>query len=96
MKTLRGKLPKGAFPMGYVKIGRLPMNGDVYMFMSKDQRKVRMIHYERNAYYLHEKSFIKGYRFMRIERKDDVTVYKIDWKDLVTILETPVITSIRI
>lgn len=45
---------------------------------------------------LHEKSFIKGYRFMRIERKDDVTVYKIDWKDLVTILETPVITSIRI
>ena len=36
------------------------------------------------------------YRFMRIERKDDVTVYKIDWKDLVTILETPVITSIRI
>ena len=59
---------------------RDPLNGDVYMFMSKDQRKVRMIHYERNAYYLHEKSFIKGYRFMRIERKDDVTVYKIDWK----------------
>ena len=25
MKTLRGKLPKGAFPMGYVKIGRLPV-----------------------------------------------------------------------
>ena len=23
MKTLRGKLPKEAFPMGYVKIGRL-------------------------------------------------------------------------
>lgn len=75
---------------------RDPLNGDVYMFMSKDQRKVRMIHYERNAYYLHEKSFIKGYKFMKIERKDDVTVYKIDWKDLVTILEAPVITSIRI
>ena len=25
MKTLRGNLPKGAFPMGYVKIGRLQM-----------------------------------------------------------------------
>ena len=49
-----------------------------------------------NFYYLHEKSFIKGYKFMKIERKDDVTVYKIDWKDLVTILETPIITSIRI
>ncbi len=61
---------------------KTPLNGDVYMFMSKDRRKVRMIHYERNAYYLHEKSFIKGYKFMKIERKDDVTVYKIDWKDL--------------
>jgi len=61
---------------------RDPLNGDVYMFMLKDQRKVRMIHYERNAYYLHEKSFIKGYKFMKIERKDDETVYKIDWKDL--------------
>ena len=50
---------------------RDPLNGDVYMFMSKDQRKVRMIHYERNAYYLHEKSFIKGYKFMKIERKDE-------------------------
>ena len=26
MKTLRGKLPKGAFPVGYVKIGRLRSN----------------------------------------------------------------------
>ncbi len=50
---------------------RDPLNGDVYMFMSKDRRKVRMIHYERNAYYLHEKSFIKGYKFMKIERKDN-------------------------
>ena len=33
---------------------------------------------------------------MRIERKDDVTVYKIDWKDLVTILETPVIYNPQI
>ena len=42
--------------------------------VAKDKPKVRMIHYERNAYYLHEKSFIKGYKFMKIERKDDVTV----------------------
>ena len=55
-----------------------------------------MIYYERNAFYLHEKSFIKGYKFMKIELKDDVAVYKIDWKDLATILATPVITSIKI
>lgn len=68
----------------------------LYMFMSKKQRKVRMIHYDRNAYYLHEKFFIRGYRFMKIERKYDAIVYNIDWKDLVTILETPVITSISV
>ena len=53
---------------------RDPLNGYVYMFMSKDQRKVRMMHYERNAYYLHDKSFIKGYRFMKIERKDNTQI----------------------
>lgn len=33
-----------------------------------------MIHYERYAYYLHEKSFTKGYCFMRIELGEGVTV----------------------
>ena len=74
---------------------RDPHNGDVYIFMSKDQRKVKMIHYERHAYYLHEKSFTDGYRFMRIELQDDVPVYRIDWKNLVAVLESPVIRSIR-
>ena len=60
---------------------RDPLSEDVYMFMSKDYRKVHIIQYERNAYYLHEKSFIKGNKFMKIEHKDDITVYKIDWKD---------------
>lgn len=73
-----------------------PMNGDVYMFMSKDHRKVRIVHYERNAYFLHEKSFVKGYKFMKIEYNEGHPVYRIDWKDLVTILETPVITRIKL
>lgn len=44
----------------------------------------------------YEKCCIKGCKFMKIERKDDVTVYKIDWKDLVTILEIQVIMSMMI
>ena len=55
-----------------------------------------MIHYERHAYYLHEKSFTDGYRFMRIELQEDTTVYRIDWKSLVAVLESPVIRSIRL
>ena len=73
-----------------------PHNGDVYIFMSKDQRKVKMIHYEHHAYYLHEKSFTDGYRFMRIELQDDVLVYKIEWRNLVAVLESPVVKSLRL
>jgi hypothetical protein len=64
--------------------------------MSKDQRKVKMIHYEHHAYYLHEKSFTDGYRFMRIELQDDVLVYKIEWRNLVAVLESPVVKSLRL
>lgn len=75
---------------------RDPLQGDVYIFMSKDQKKVKMIHYERHAYYLHEKSFTNGYRFMQIELEEGITVYKIDWQSLVSVLESPVIKSIRL
>ena len=53
---------------------RDPFNGDVYIFMSKDCRKVKMIHFENHAYYLHEKSFTDGYRFIRLEFQDNVLV----------------------
>ena len=45
------------------KFNRDPYNGDVYIFMSRDRRKIKLIHYEDHAYYLHEKSFTQGYRF---------------------------------
>lgn len=79
------------------RFGRDPYNGDVYLFMSKDRRKLRMIHFEDHAYYLHEKSFTDGYKYMRLEYDDDGRkVYKIDWKDLVALLQSPVIESLKI
>ena len=36
-----------------------PLNGEVYMFISKDQTKVKKIHYENHAYYVHLKCFSK-------------------------------------
>lgn len=44
------------------KYHRDPLNGDVYIFMSRNCRRVRMIHYENHAYYLHEKTFVYGNR----------------------------------
>ena len=54
---------------------RDPFNGDVYIFMSKRYDKVKMIHYENHAYYLHEKSFTHGYRFMKVRYDGAPPVY---------------------
>ena len=78
------------------KYHRDPLNGDVYIFMSKDRTKVKLIHYENHAFYVHEKSFVKGYRFIKIVLRDDIPVYKIEWKNLVSVLESPVIKSISL
>ena len=78
------------------RYNRAPLNGDVYIFMSKDNRKVKMVHYENHAFYLHEKSYTSGYSFMKVVYENDKPVYRIDWKDLVAILESPVVKQIRL
>lgn len=79
-----------------MKYHRDPLNGDVYIFMSKDYRRIKMVHYENHAYFLHEKSYVDCYKFMKLEIVNDVPVYKIDWKDLVALLESPVVRSLRL
>ena len=75
-----------------------PYNGDVFVFMSKDRRKVKMVHFENHAYYIHEKVFTNGYSFMLLEYKDEngVKSYRMDWKDLVAVLESPVIKKLKL
>ena len=75
-----------------------PYNGDVFVFMSKDRRKVKMVHFENHAYYIHEKVFTNGYSFMLLEYKDEngLKSYRMDWKDLVAVLESPVVKKLRL
>ena len=95
LHDMRCKAPR-IFEIIRAKYHRDPLNGDVYIFMSKDQRKVKMVHYENHAFYVHEKSFTKDYKFVKIVLKGDVTIYKIEWKNLVSVLESPVIKSISL
>lgn len=95
LHDMRCKAPR-IFEIIRAQYHRDPMNGDVYMFMSKDQTKVKMIHYENHAFYVHEKSFVKGYKFVKIVFRENVSVYKIEWKNLVSVLESPVIKSISL
>ena len=83
------------------KFHRDPYRGDVFMFMSKDRTKVKMIHFEKHAYYLHEKKFAKGYKFMKVTYVPDDSgelkpIYQISWKQVIAILEMPVVNTIRI
>ena len=71
-------------------------NGDVFIFMSKNQRTVKMVNFEKNAYYVHQKTFVNGYTFMKLKFVEDKPVYSIDWKDLVAVLESPVIKQLTI
>ena len=75
-----------------------PYNGDVFVFMSKDRRKVKMVHFENHAYYIHEKVFTNGYKFMLLEYRDenDLKSYRMDRKDLVAVLESPVVKKLRL
>jgi len=39
---------------------------------------------------------VAGYQFLKVERKGYETLYRIDWKDVVLILENPIVKIIKI
>ena len=75
-----------------------PSDGDIYIVMSKDRRIVCLFAYDNRSYNLFEKKFVAGYQFMRIIRDDEgnEVSYRIDLKDVVLLLENPVVKLLRI
>ena len=69
------------------QLHREPNDGDVFIVMSRDRRIVRLFTYDNRSYSLFEKKFVSGYQFMKVEREGDELVYRIDWKDVVLLLE---------
>ena len=45
---------------------------------------------------LHEKRYNPEYQFMQVVHEGNEKIYRIDWKDVVTLLESPVIKKLRI
>ena len=80
------------------QLHREPSDGDIYIVMSKDRRIVRLFAYDNRSYSLFEKKFVSGYQFMRIikDGEGNEVAYRIDWKDVVLLLENPVIKSLKI
>lgn len=65
--------------------------------MSKNRRRIRLVHFENHAFYFHEKTYKKAFKFMKLEIDGGGNVvYSIAYKDLVTLLECPVIDVMRV
>ena len=75
---------------------REPNDGDVFIVMSRNRRIVRMFSFDNRSYSLFEKKFAAGYQFMKVERNGADTVYRIDWKDVVLVLENPIVKTLKI
>ena len=73
-----------------------PYKRDVIIDMSRNRRIVRMFSFDNRSYSLFEKKFVAGYQFMKVERNGADTVYRIDWKDVVLILENPIVKTLNI
>ena len=78
------------------QLHREPCDGDVFIVMSRDRRIVRLFTYDNRSYSLFEKKFVAGHQFMRVEREGNERVYRIDWKDVVLLLENPIVKSLKI
>ena len=78
------------------QLHREPNDGDVFIVMSKDRRIVRMFTYDNRSYSLFEKKFVSGYQFMKVCREGGEKVYRIDWRDVVLLLENPIVKELKI
>ena len=78
------------------QMNREPQAGEVYIMMSKDLQTVRLYGYERHSCSLYEKRFEKGYKFMKVTYEGDLPVFSISWDDVVVLLGSPVIKTLKI
>ena len=73
-----------------------PNDGDVFIVMSRNRRIVRLFAYDNRSDSLFEMKFVSGYQFRKVEREGNARVYRIDWKDVVILLESPIVKTLKI
>ena len=78
------------------QLHREPEQGDVFIVMSRNRRLICMFTYDKCSCSLFEKKFRAGYQFMKVIKENGENVYRIDWKDVILLLENPVVKSLKI
>lgn len=77
------------------QLDREPEAGEVFIMMSKDRPLVRLFGYDRRSCTLQEKRFNPRYQFMKVEYKGGQPIYRIQWEDVLTLLESPIVKKLE-
>lgn len=78
------------------QLNREPSEGDVFIMMSKNHKLVRLFSYDSLSCSFFEKRFHPGYSFMKVKFSGDEEVYSIDWRDVVILLENPIVKELEV
>lgn len=73
-----------------------PLNSNnVFIFMAKNRKVVKILHYERGFFVLYEKRPLTG-RFKKPVFDEKTQKFQISWTDMVCLTESTVITTMHI
>ena len=94
----RASFASGEFKLSVIRqqMNREPQAGEAYIMMSKDRHTVRLYSYDKRSCRLYEQRFDKDYTFMKVSCEDDREVFSISWDDVVVLLGSPVVKTLRI
>lgn len=63
------------------ELGMDPMNGDVFIFVAKSRRMIKLLHYENNVFTLYTRKIYRGsFIYPKIDPEEDK--YKLNWRTL--------------
>lgn len=60
------------------ELGRDPMNGDVYIFVSQDCKMIKLLNYQDYAFTLYTRKIYHG-KFVRPKKEDENGALHLDW-----------------
>lgn len=73
---------------GQIRLYNLdPTNGDVYIFVGKSRKIMKILHWERGGYVMYYKRLEQGRFHSKIFRKDSIGFRSIRWDELVLLME---------
>lgn len=73
---------------GHVRsVGLDPTNGDVYVFVGRTRKVMKILHWERGGYVMYYKRLEQGRFHPRIFMKDGIGFQSMRWDELVLLME---------